>query len=483
MTAFRCVIIIAAFFAIIQCPLSAEHIFLDDGSILNGKIIRESSSEITVKLDDGKTKTVPSARIMRTIFYDLYIGKIFVNKTDGTVLEAYMVDEDQKYYTFRKELYKPEEFRVKRGEVLFIARKNPTNLTGEFRDESITAKWNPPFNKVKSYNVYLRAGSGTYSLYRETAATSCVIGKLQGNTSYKVKVTAVDAEEYESLPSNEITVGTPNNPPEPPSRVRLEKKTVSDSRTAGKTDSITAKLSWEAASDVDGKVLSYNVYLVKRGEYRLVTSTNLTAFEVTGLDPQENSSFIVRAVDNTNAESRNSRSADISGSASGFAVSAAPCFIAPQGNFSSISGNGFGVRVTAMNLSVLAGRIGTGLSLEFLRFGGGRSEVRSTTIIPLTAVMECRFRPGERFSIVPELGAGYSYNRTDYTGKALYPDGFREGTLMKTSFEPIASAGLRLEILFAGHFSAGLGVRYGALIESSKPQRFASAECSFGLMF
>ena len=493
------IIAAAALIACAAYPLAAETIFLTDGSILTGKIVRESRSETTVRISDGKTRTVPSSRIMRTIFYDLYTGKIFVNKTDGTILEAYMVDEDQKHYTFRKELYKPEEFKVKREDVLFIARKNPTNLAGELRENELAVKWNPPFNKIRSYRVYLRTGGGEYALFRETSSTKCVIGNLQGNKTYGVKVTAVDTEGYESLPSNEITAETPNAPPSSPAEFRLETKSAPASGAAEGRSPMTAKLTWKEASDADGKVLSYNVYEVKKGQYRLVTSTNLTHAEITGLDPGVSSYFIVRAVDDRKAESDNSRKVRVSSSsassssassssassssASEFAVSAAPCFIAPMGSFSRINGNGFGGRVTVMSRGVIADMIGAGLSFEFWRFEGGESDVRSSTMIPLTAVAECRFRPWERFSIAPELCAGYSYNRTEYNAKKFYPDGFREGTLTKTSFEPIAAAGLGFEILITERLHAGLGVRCGALLETGGLQRFAAAECSFGLTF
>jgi hypothetical protein len=136
---------------------------------------------------------------------------------------------------------------------------------------------------------------------------------------------------------------------------------------------------------------------------------------------------------------------------------------------------------------VIADRIGAGLAFEFWRFEGGDSDVRYSTMIPLTAVAECRFRPWERFSIAPELCAGYSYNRTEYKAKKFYTDGFREGTLTKTSFEPIAAAGLGFEIMITERLHAGLGVRCGGLqrrrgMRTSGRDRFikgARAPCRF----
>ena len=483
MTAFR-PIIAAAIIALAQAPLFAEYIFLTDGSILDGKIMNESPSEMTVRIRDGKTMTIQTARIMRTIYYDLYIGKIYINKTDGTVLEAFMVDEDQNFYTFRKNLYKPDEFKIRRDEVLFIARKTPTNLTGELGDGSIAAKWNPPYNKVKSYRIYLRAGKGDYSLYRETGGTSCVIGGLEGNTTYAVKVTAVDYDGYESLPSNEIRLRMKNTPPVPPTDVRLEKKPVSRANTGkGK---MTVKLRWKAADDACGRVRSYNIYMKKQGTFRLAASTERTEAEIPGLDPNERYSFFVRTVDDTNAESANSREADTSGSAapaSGFAISAAPCFIAPFGKLSQVNGNGFGARVSAIYRGILSERLGAGLSAGFWVFEGKKSGMQSSVMVPLTAAAECRFLPLERFAITPEVRAGYSCNRISYRGLKYSPGGFYMGTTTKTSFEPVASAGLRLEYLFGTRCSAGLGVSCGSVFETGGLQSFAAAECSFGMTF
>jgi len=99
---------------IIPALLHAEYVFLKDGSIVKCKIENETAASITVRLADGKQRVINPKDVMRILFTELYMGKIFINKTDGTIIEAYMVDEDQTTYTFRKDLYKPQEFVLKR---------------------------------------------------------------------------------------------------------------------------------------------------------------------------------------------------------------------------------------------------------------------------------------------------------------------------------------------------------------------------------
>ena len=85
-------------------PLSAESIFLKDGSIIDGTIISDGASSVMVRLADRKTKQIPRSEIMRILYTELKMGKIYIQKRDGKGIVAYMVDEDRESYTFRMEL-------------------------------------------------------------------------------------------------------------------------------------------------------------------------------------------------------------------------------------------------------------------------------------------------------------------------------------------------------------------------------------------
>ena len=137
--------------------LSAEYVFLKNGSIVKCRIEAETKTSITGRMPNGKPVTFNARDIIRILYTELYMGKIFVNKTDGTVIEAYMVDEDQTSYTFRKELYSPNEFRVRRDEVLFTTRKNPSGLAGTAESDRIEITWKAPYTPVSKYKVYFKS--------------------------------------------------------------------------------------------------------------------------------------------------------------------------------------------------------------------------------------------------------------------------------------------------------------------------------------
>lgn len=141
---------------ILTGSLQAEYIFLKDGSIIQGTITTDSATSLTLRLKGKGFQRIPRSNIMRILYTELYMGKVYVQKTDGKGIVAYMVDEDRETYTFRMELYKPDEFILKRDQVLFMARGNPTGLTAEAGTDRAELKWFAPYMPVKSYNIYVK---------------------------------------------------------------------------------------------------------------------------------------------------------------------------------------------------------------------------------------------------------------------------------------------------------------------------------------
>jgi hypothetical protein len=102
--------------------VSAEYIFLKDGSIVECKILDETPDALTVRVKDKKT-VFSKSNIIRVLYTKLYMGRVYIYKTDGIVLEAHIVDEDQESYTVRADIRKPEEFTIRRVDVEFVSRK------------------------------------------------------------------------------------------------------------------------------------------------------------------------------------------------------------------------------------------------------------------------------------------------------------------------------------------------------------------------
>ncbi|MBN1535023.1 MAG: hypothetical protein JXA20_20310, partial [Spirochaetes bacterium] len=102
-----------------------EYVFRKDGSIVQGTIVRDDAAAISVRDAKGAIVRVERSNIMRILYTKLYMGKVYIRLTTGSVLEGYVVDEDQNNYTVRRELYSPRELTVPRDRVMFVARTNP----------------------------------------------------------------------------------------------------------------------------------------------------------------------------------------------------------------------------------------------------------------------------------------------------------------------------------------------------------------------
>ena len=455
------------FIIIMSGSLFAEYVFLKDGSIVKCRIEAETATSITARMPDGKAVTFSPRNIIRILYTELYMGKIFVNKTDGTVIEAYMVDEDQTSYTFRKELYSPKEFTVKRDEVLFTTRKNPSGLSGEAKSDRIEITWKAPYTPVNKYKIYFKSG-GDYKLYGDTNSTSATLKGLKGNTLYFIKVTAIDKEGYESLPTNEIKIKTENTLPDAPAGIRITTKPEKNA------EKMTATITWKAAFDVDGAIKSYKLYRKDVKGLTPAGETNKTTYQVSGLDADKSYRFILRSVDDKNSESDDSRTFSAT-MLKGYDVSLEFLYILPFGDFKKINDVGYGVLANCARENTLFYDLDIGIALGCWMYSGAE-DVESSYMIPLVATAMYRYAVSDSFFIAPRIALGMSYNSVSYKVESeLYTGyGIDKETKSKNSIEPIAMAGLSVNYEFLDFWAIGLGANYGIIYETGGIMSFAT---------
>ena len=222
----------------------AEYIFKKDGPIIEGKIISEVGTSITIMTPDKKRQVIQRKDIMRVLYTSLYMGKVFVRMTTGETQEGYVVDEDRDNYFVRKNIDKPEEMKIPRAKVMFIARSNPTDLVGTATHHEISLKWSAPYIPGKKYQVYLKApNEKEFSKLTQVSGTSYTLSKLKSNSTFRIYITSIDGEGVESLPSEQIEVTTLNIPPSEPGNILKELISNIDPKKAG------IRLSWDASQD------------------------------------------------------------------------------------------------------------------------------------------------------------------------------------------------------------------------------------------
>ncbi len=107
--------------------LFAESVFIKDGSIVEGEIIKEDDFKIELKISSGETKVILRTDVLRALFHVRYKEKKIINKTDGTRIEAYIVDEDGDSHTYRSELDSTEEIKILKDEIYQISKYRPAD--------------------------------------------------------------------------------------------------------------------------------------------------------------------------------------------------------------------------------------------------------------------------------------------------------------------------------------------------------------------
>ncbi len=296
--------------------IRAEYVFLKNGTVIEGKILHETPSSMTVLTNDGRTVAVSRVTVLRVMYTQLYRGKLYIQKTDGRVIEAHIIDEDQEFYTVRTELNSPKEFTIRRDDVLFMTRKNPSALEGRVSYRHVDLSWRAPYtpdNPAKRFRIYLRTKGGDFGAAGVTSGTSYRVRGLGCNTEYYAIVTAVDRSGCESLPSNVVRFTTRKGKPVPPGNIRVPSVT---SEAGG---SCVALVAWDSAVEPCGAAITeYGVYVRDESAlaanaagptgkqfpgYRLAGKTRENSFKVTRLKDRNRYRVLVTSIDSTRDES------------------------------------------------------------------------------------------------------------------------------------------------------------------------------------
>ncbi|PKL16416.1 MAG: hypothetical protein CVV49_16360 [Spirochaetae bacterium HGW-Spirochaetae-5] len=459
---------------LISMPLYSEYVFLKDGSIIEGVITSDAAGSVTIRDKDKIIRQIPRTDIMRILYTELYMGKVYVQKTDGKNIICYMVDEDRESYTFRKELYSPVEFKLKRDMVLFMARGNPTGLEGEADTDSAELKWFSPYNPVKRYRIYKKGPEDKkFILADEIRSKSTTLKDLKSNTKYQLHVTAVDDAGDESIPSNELTIVTKNVAPDKPVITKVELLPAGGYRIA-----------WNPSTDPDGKMTGYKLYIRIDGENRLLAETKKTEYIISASDLTE--SMFITAYDDLKAESELSRIYFGHWPKTGISVS--PAFIYPAGNFKNLAGYGYGatLKFEMSNYFVEQLELSAELSCYTLPgkdpdFPEPENKINGFIIAPLMLGSGYAFYPLEDFALIPNITAGAVYVQYDYNYFDIVNS--KDTNVVDNEINPILGAGLILRYKLSESFYLTLSSDYRIFFEESENYSYYTGSFGAGMRF
>jgi hypothetical protein len=116
--------IIPLIMPILLCaPLFAESVFLNDGTITEGRIVKETDTGLVLRISNGLDVTIPRNRVLRVVYHNHYKKTVEVQKSDGTKVKGFIVDENKDDYIMRTVLDSPTEITIKKNEVDAIVNK------------------------------------------------------------------------------------------------------------------------------------------------------------------------------------------------------------------------------------------------------------------------------------------------------------------------------------------------------------------------
>ncbi len=427
---------------ILQTNLRAEYIFLKDGQIKQGEITSETADTVVLKGIDKKTAAIKRDVILRILYTEIYLGKVFVQKNDGKNIVCYMVNEDRETYTFRLDLYKNDEFILQREEVLFIARGNPSGLsmTSDPEFETVAVKWFPPYNQVKVYRVYVKSESdANFVLNGETKSKEYVIKNLKSNAKYVAVVKAVDEANDESQPSNEIKFLTKNRAPLPPENAKFE-------NTSKKDGTVKYKINWNAAVDTDGKVTGYKIYKIFKGETSFSADVKKTEFVFA--DNEDADAVEVISVDELGAESK--KKVIYIKARKEFSVGVSPAVMFPLSDLRKLSEIAYGAVINGAFSNYFFDNFEFGFTWGIYNLVGKESylepesSLNMVIISPLTLNAGYAFHPISQLRVTPALHAGTCFVYMNYN----HFDMISSSEKAVTGFEIVPAAGLSLEMRY-----------------------------------
>jgi len=146
----------------------AESVFLEDGSIVEGDVIEETDTDITVRKANGIKVQIPRQFVLRRLETDKYKNKVRIHKKDGTVISGFIVLENPEGYTVRKDLNALDEIVVGREEV------NRIEVEGAPVKSSVKERMYSPKRAAAISLIPFRSGSSLTG-YTALGATFCVV--------------------------------------------------------------------------------------------------------------------------------------------------------------------------------------------------------------------------------------------------------------------------------------------------------------------
>ncbi len=224
-------LLIPVFFAL---PASGEIVYLKNGKVIKGAIVKEGKTGITVRTDAGN-RDVRISEIKRILYGNMDMEQVYILMQDGRIIKGFLVDQDDKKLILRENRNSPDEKTISKSEIRQISRDSiypvdlelflkpslflPMDSGGAELKPSLLYGFGIGFNSMLAANLrllvesgYLRAGSGNTGQYLQVipVTLSAVYNLKIGKFNFFPKLGAgmgvmeFDTGEGEVLKSNAL---------------------------------------------------------------------------------------------------------------------------------------------------------------------------------------------------------------------------------------------------------------------------------------
>jgi hypothetical protein len=150
-------IFIVTFISVLsETAVFAEFIYLNDGQVLQGKIVSEDTKEIVVETKFQK-RTIRRDDVLRIMYGERKMEKVFLLMNDGTLRNGFKVDEDATQIFMRDTEDSPKEYTIPKSQIKQISGNEIVLLS-----PSIAVRLGI-FMPLNSKGAKLKAGPAVYA--------------------------------------------------------------------------------------------------------------------------------------------------------------------------------------------------------------------------------------------------------------------------------------------------------------------------------
>ncbi|MFC1669479.1 LA_0442/LA_0875 N-terminal domain-containing protein [Spirochaetota bacterium] len=163
----------------------AEVIYLKNGKVINGAIVGETKNAIRIKTKD-KTHRIKRKDVVRIMYGERKLERIFIQLKDNTLVDGYMIDQDSKKIIFRPEKDVPKEVTVMKSNIQQLSNERILMLMPEISFRSgIFLPVNAKEGSELDLGVIFFGGFGIRLPFIDNSRIQFEIGYVKNTSKYE----------------------------------------------------------------------------------------------------------------------------------------------------------------------------------------------------------------------------------------------------------------------------------------------------------